>query len=75
MLAEPLREVGRREARAFGCHVLLSVYDGSKLDDRRHTSKRDGVRPTHETDVGDELTTALGVDGDAGSPLAPMACR
>lgn len=76
-LIEPLREAGRhaiveeqRSAHAPGCAIL--VHDWSKLDYRRHTSKKDVVQLTHETDIGYELTTALLVSAANGSPLAPM---
>ncbi len=35
-------------------------------------SKRDLIQLTHVNDIGYELTTALLVSGDDGSPLAPM---
>jgi len=76
-LIEPLREAGRRgladeqqNAEAPACAIL--VHDWSKLDYRSHTSKKDVVQLTHETDVGYELTTALLVSAADGSPLAPM---
>lgn len=76
-LIEPLREAGRRGlaeeqkiAAAPACAIL--VHDWSKLDYRSHTSKKDVVQLTHETDVGYELTTALLVSAANGSPLAPM---
>ncbi|HWD40117.1 MAG TPA: transposase [Fimbriimonas sp.] len=76
-LIEPLRECGRRavaneqkKAGAPACALL--IHDWSKLDYRSHTSKKDIVQLTHETDVGYELTTALLVGASDGSPLAPM---
>jgi len=71
-LVEPLREAGRQAVRGRRADFALLVHDWCKLDYRRHTSKQDVVQRTHETDVGYELTTALLVDAENGSPLAPM---
>ena len=71
-LVEPLREAGRQAVREGRADFVLLVHDWSKLDYRRHTSKRDVIQLTHETDVGYELTTALLVDAKNGSPLGPM---
>lgn len=81
-LVEPLRQEGRqaiaaaqqkRDAlAATQAPFALLVHDWCKLDYRRHTSKRDVVQLTHQTDVGYELTTALLVDAEQGWPLAPM---
>jgi predicted transposase YbfD/YdcC len=48
----------------------LLIHDWSKL--AFAFPKRDQVQLTHATDVGYELTTALLVSADDGSPLAPM---
>ncbi|HVX63944.1 MAG TPA: transposase [Pirellulales bacterium] len=76
-LVEPLREAGRhaltdegQRSAAPACALL--VHDWSKVDYGSHTSKRDVTQLTHEADIGYELTTALLVDADDGSPLAPM---
>ena len=76
-LIEPLREVGRFEIeaelqRTNTSRCALLVHDWSKIDYRSHTSKKDIVQLTHQTDVGYELTTALLVSSRNGSPLAPM---
>lgn len=71
-LVQPLRSAGRDAAAAVRAPFLLLVHDWSKLDYRRHTSKKDVVQLTHATDVGYELTTALLVSPDGGQPLAPM---
>jgi hypothetical protein len=70
-LCEPLRDVGRRRvAESRGAFALL-VHDWCKLS-YDHPSKDDLVQLTHADDVGYELTTALLVNADDGSPLAPM---
>lgn len=71
-LAEPLRAAGRRAVEQSPAGFVLVVHDWCKLDYRRHASKRDVVQLTHATDVGYELTTALLVSTEDGSPLAPM---
>src|SRR5260370_31981021 len=48
----------------------LLIHDWSKL--AFAPPKRAQVQLTHATDVGYELTTALLVSADDGSPLAPM---
>jgi hypothetical protein len=72
-LAEPLRAVGRDRLATTTPFALL-VHDWSKL---AYTDKPDVVAVTHAHDVGYELTTALLVSADDGSPLAPMEihCR
>ncbi len=71
-LVEPLRAVGRVRAELSQAKFSLLVHDWSKLSFNQPKRKRDLVQLTHETDVGYELTTALLVRGDDGSPLAPM---
>jgi len=71
-LVEPLRAVGRGALAATEAPFALLVHDWSKLTFTSADSKRDLVQLTHVTDVGYELTTALLVSGDDGSPLAPM---
>lgn len=70
-LVEPLRDVGRERTAALESDFVMLVHDWCKLT-FRHASKRDRAQLTHETDVGYELTTALLVSPDDGSPLAPM---
>lgn len=74
-LVEPLRAVGRDRATATRSPFLMLVHDWSKLAYRPGDAgrgKTDLVQLTHAHDVGYELTTALLVDADDGSPLAPM---
>lgn len=70
-LAEPLRAVGRDRAATATSPFLMLVHDWSKLS-YPQGSKKDLVQLTHADDVGYELTTALLVSADDGSPLAPM---
>lgn len=70
VLAEPLREVGRNACRAIDSPFVMLVHDWCKLSFT--FPKDDEVRLTHAADVGYELTTALLVNPDDGSPLAPM---
>jgi hypothetical protein len=69
-LVEPLREVGRSRAKELESRFALLVHDWCKLSFT--FAKDDMAQLTHETDVGYELTTALLVSADDGSPLAPM---
>ena len=75
-LVEPLRTVGRERVRTTLASFALLVHDWSKLT-YPEGDKPDRTQLTHATDVGYELTTALLVSGDDGSPLAPVEvhCR
>ncbi|MGO9999115.1 MAG: IS4 family transposase [Acetobacteraceae bacterium] len=69
-LVEPLRDVGRSHVRTMKSRFALLVHDWCKLS--FSYGKDDLTQLTHETDIGYELTTALLVSADDGSPLAPM---
>jgi hypothetical protein len=69
-LVEPLREIGRSRVRKSKSRFALLVHDWCKLS--FSYGKRDMTQLTHATDIGYELTTALLVSADDGSPLAPM---
>jgi hypothetical protein len=71
-LVEPLREVGRARANGSRAAFVLLVHDWCKLGYDHPLGKRDLVQLTHETDVGYELTNALLVSAEDGSPLAAM---
>lgn len=71
-LAVPLREVGQTRLNDTSAAFGLLVHDWCKFTFEQPTRKQDLVQLTHETDVGYELTTALLVSADDGSPLAPM---
>jgi len=71
-LVEPLRQAGRDACnQSDSCFVLLA-HDWCKLDYKTHASKSDLRQVTHEHDIGYDMTTALLVDAQNGSPLAPM---
>ena len=67
---EPPRAVGRSRVRELKSRFALVVHDWCKLSFTY--GKRDLTQLTHATDIGYELTTALLVSADDGSPLAPM---
>ncbi len=69
-LVEPLREVGRSRVGELKSRFALLVHDWCKLSFAY--GKRDMTQLTHATDIGYELTTALLVSADDGSPLAAM---
>jgi hypothetical protein len=69
-LVEPPREVGRNRVRELKSRFALLVHDWCKLSFT--FGKRDLTQLTHATDIGYELTTALLVSADDGSPVAPM---
>jgi hypothetical protein len=74
-LVEPLRAVGRERAKTTQSPFVALVHDWSKLTyhpGRSQGGKQDLVQLTHSNDLGYELTTALLVGADDGSPLAPM---
>jgi len=71
-LAEPLRRAGRDAAAESPSDFVLLAHDWCKIDYGTHTDKRDLRQLTHEHDVGYDLTTALLVDAEEGTPLAPM---
>lgn len=70
-LVQPLREAGRMAAAESDGDYLLLVHDWSRIY-YPHESKTDRRNLSHEKDVGYDLTTALLVDAQNGSPLAPM---
>lgn len=71
-LIEPIRELGRQACEASASPYALIALDWSKLDYDGHASKTDLTQLSQKLDQGYELTTALLVDADDGSPLAPM---
>ncbi|WP_439622170.1 hypothetical protein [Gemmata sp.] len=75
-LVEPLRAAGRNRVATTTAPFALLVHDWSKLT-YAPGDKTDLAQLTHAADVGYELTTALLVSADDGSPLAPMEvhCR
>lgn len=69
-LVEPLRDIARERVAVTEMPFALLVHDWSKI--ACVYPKNDIVQLTHSTDVGYELTTALLVSADDGSPFAPM---
>jgi hypothetical protein len=70
VLVDPLRDVGRNRVKETTSRFALLVHDWCKLS--FIYGKDDLTQLTHSTDIGYELTTALLVSADDGSPLAPM---
>ncbi len=64
--------MGRARANGSRAAFVLLVHDWCKLGYDHPLGKRDLVQLTHETDVGYELTNALLVSAEDGSPLAAM---
>lgn len=75
-LVQPLRDLGRDRLATTTSPFALLVHDWSKLT-YPAGHKTDRTQLTHTNDVGYELTTALLVSADEGSPLAPLEihCR
>jgi hypothetical protein len=71
-LIEPIRQVARARIQRLNSRFALLVHDWCKVGYKNSSGKRDLAQLTHETDVGYELTSALAVSADDGSPLAPM---
>ena len=77
-LVKPLREFAKVQFTETtvtdkpGEGFALLVSDWSKLKYGGHTTKKDVVQLTHETDIGYELTTHLLVNAQNGQPIAPM---
>jgi hypothetical protein len=71
-LIEPLRAVGRDRLALTETPFALLIHDWCKLSFAYAASKRDLTQLTHSSDIGYDLTTALLVSADDGSPLAPM---
>lgn len=72
-LAGPIRETARAEVPEHCDAYALAMHDWSRLNFFGHTSKKDRVQMTHETDVGYELQSSLLVSDRDGSPLAAPA--
>jgi hypothetical protein len=72
-LIEPLREVGREGISKSRSAFALIAHDWCKLNyGRQRKNKRDLAQLTHETDIGYDLTTALLIEADEGTPLSPV---
>jgi hypothetical protein len=69
-LVEPLRQFAREQIG--NAPYVLSIFDWSKIDYKKHSAKKDITRISHEKDIGYELTTQLLAETQAGSPIAPI---
>ena len=71
-LIEPLRRAGRDGCSQSESDFVLLAHDWCKLNYKSHTSKKDLLQLTHDTDIGYDLTAALLIEAHTGVPLAPM---
>jgi len=72
-LAVPIMAMARTEVPEHCAAYALVMHDWSRLNFGGHTSKKDRVQMTHDTDVGYELQSSLLVSDRDGSPLAAPA--
>ena len=72
-LAVPLLAAAREAVAKEESDWVLCIHDWSRLNYRRHESKHDRMRMTHELDVGYELQSSLMVSAADGAPLASPA--
>ena len=72
-LAGPILAMARAEVPEHCDGYALTMHDWSRLNYFGHTSKKDRVQMTHETDVGYELQSSLLVSDRDGSPLTAPA--
>jgi hypothetical protein len=68
-LAGPVLALARQGIERGCAAYALAVHDWSKLNFHTHTSKRDRVRMTHDTDVGYELQSTVLVADRDGAPI------
>lgn len=71
-LIQPIQKLGRRAAQQSLSPYVLLAFDWSKLDFDGHANKKDLTQLSQKRDRGYELATALLIDAQDGSPLAPM---
>ena len=74
-LIEPAQEAVRVELAERPSTRVLVVHDWTMCNFNKHTSKKDRLQRTHETDLGYELGSALLVDAEDGTTLGPMELR
>jgi len=74
-LIEPAQDAIRPAVAASASPVALVVHDWCMFAFHTHTSKKDRLQRSHQTDLGYELGTALIVDAVDGRPLGPMELR
>jgi hypothetical protein len=69
-LAEPLRDFAKQQLGDDP--YVLSVFDWSKIDYKKHSAKKDITQISNKQDIGYELTTQLFVSAEHGRPIAPV---
>jgi hypothetical protein len=74
-LIEPAQDAIRSVVAASPSRCVLVVHDWCMFNFRRHSSKGDRYRRSHDTDLGYELGSALVVDAADGRPLGAMEFR
>lgn len=72
-LSAPVAAMAKAETPAACDEYALAVHDWSRLNYRRHESKRDRLQMTHKTDVGYEMQSTLLVSDRDGLPIAAPA--
>jgi len=74
-LHEPLLIAAHDSVARHCSEYALCVHDWSRLNYRKHASKRDTYPITHETDVGYDLQSSIILSDQTGQPMAPVAQR
>src|SRR5207247_4728987 len=74
-LLEPAQDAVRQALGSCSSPCALVVHDWCMFGFGSHTSKKDRIQRSHDTDLGYELGTALVVDASTGRPLGPMELR
>jgi hypothetical protein len=72
-LGAPLLAQAQQASEGDCDNYVLIMHDWSRINYNRHTSKRDRVRMTHESDLGYELQSSLAVSDRHGAPLGAVA--
>ena len=68
-LSEPLLEMAHNAITSHCDKYVLTLHDWSRIHYGGHSSKKDRLQMTHETDIGYELQSTLLVSDRDGSPL------
>jgi len=74
-LQEPLLQAAHDSVVTHCKDYGLIIHDWSRLNYRKHQSKRDKYAISHKTDVGYDLQSSLLISDKTGLPLAPVAQR
>ena len=75
MLAEPLLEAARQACSSSNSSYALVAHDASSLNFPTHECKADRATLTHQGDIGYQMMTALLIDAESGTPVAPVEVR